>query len=79
MSTNPLPPKRLDPETTATHLFHLRQTVPLVHCLTNQVVQEITANVLLSAGASPAMIIAKEEGRGLYFRTLYGLVQRPDA
>ena len=55
MSTNPLPPKRLDPETTATHLFHLRQTVPLVHCLTNQVVQEITANVLLSAGASPAM------------------------
>ena len=61
MSTNPLPPKRLDPETTAAHLFHLRQTVPLVHCLTNQVVQEITANVLLSAGASPAMIIAKEE------------------
>ena len=35
--------------------------MPLVHCLTNQVVQEITANVLLSAGASPAMIIAKEE------------------
>ena len=36
---------------------------PLVQCLTNEVVQEITANVLLAAGASPAMIIAKEESR----------------
>ncbi len=34
---------------------------PLVHCMTNDVVQEITANVLLAAGASPAMIIAREE------------------
>ena len=34
---------------------------PLVHCMTNDVVQEITANVLLACGASPAMVIAKEE------------------
>ena len=31
----------------------LRSKRPLVHCLTNEVVQEITANVLLAAGASP--------------------------
>lgn len=34
---------------------------PLVHCMTNDVVQEITANVLLACGASPAMVIAEEE------------------
>ena len=34
---------------------------PLVHCLTNEVVQEITANVLLASGASPAMVVANEE------------------
>ena len=32
---------------------------PLVHCMTNDVVQEITANVLLACGASPARVIAK--------------------
>lgn len=39
----------------------LRDNRPLVHCLTNEVVQEITANVLLAAGASPAMVVAEEE------------------
>lgn len=34
---------------------------PLVHCMTNEVVQEITANVLLAAGASPAMVVADQE------------------
>ena len=34
---------------------------PLVHCLTNEVVQEITANVLLAAGVSPAMVVASDE------------------
>ena len=34
---------------------------PLVHCLTNEVVQEITANVLLAAGTSPAMVVAPDE------------------
>lgn len=39
----------------------MREKRPLVLCLTNEVVQEITANVLLAAGASPAMVVAEEE------------------
>lgn len=42
-------------------LAALRRMRPLVHCLTNEVVQEITANVLLAAGASPAMVVAEQE------------------
>ncbi|MEN3931040.1 hydroxyethylthiazole kinase [Microvirga sp. W0021] len=38
-----------------------RQTPPLVHCLTNQVVSNFTANILLALGASPAMVTAIEE------------------
>ncbi len=45
----------------ADELARLRASNPLVHLLTNEVVQEITANVLLAAGASPAMIVAEEE------------------
>ncbi len=40
-------------------LFHL--TSPLIHCLTNDVVQSFTANVLLALGASPAMVIETSE------------------
>lgn len=40
---------------------HLREQNPLVHCLTNNVVTNFTANVLLAIGASPAMVIAHEE------------------
>lgn len=43
------------------HVRALRRSNPLVHCMTNDVVQEFTANVLLAAGASPAMIVAPEE------------------
>jgi hydroxyethylthiazole kinase len=39
----------------------LRETTPLVHCLTNTVVQTITANALLAAGAAPAMVDAPQE------------------
>ncbi|MDX5594109.1 hydroxyethylthiazole kinase [Pseudovibrio sp. SPO723] len=39
----------------------VRQHVPRVHCLTNVVAQELTANVLLAAGAIPSMTIAREE------------------
>ena len=42
-------------------LARMRSVSPLVHCMTNQVVQEITANVLLAAGASPAMIVDPAE------------------
>lgn len=43
------------------HIRHLQTTHPLVHCLTNTVVQNFTANVLLAIQASPAMIPAIEE------------------
>ncbi|MDX6040978.1 hydroxyethylthiazole kinase [Scandinavium lactucae] len=40
------------------HTSHLIRTrSPLVHCMTNDVVQTFTANVLLAIGASPAMVI----------------------
>ena len=42
-------------------LTRLREANPLVHCVTNLVVTNFTANVLLAVGASPAMVIAKEE------------------
>lgn len=45
----------------AAELQRLRTLNPLVHLLTNEVVQEISANVLLATGASPAMIVAEEE------------------
>ncbi|ALR77357.1 hydroxyethylthiazole kinase [[Enterobacter] lignolyticus] len=41
------------------HLFHTHS--PLVHCMTNDVVQTFTANVLLAIGASPAMVIDDDE------------------
>ena len=50
----------LCPRAASEALEKLRQLRPLVHCLTNDVVQEITANVLLAAGASPAMVVAEE-------------------
>jgi hydroxyethylthiazole kinase len=40
---------------------HLRERRPRVHCITNSVVQELTANVLLAAGAIPSMTTSPEE------------------
>lgn len=45
----------------AASLTLFRHTAPLVHCLTNEVVQTFTANVLLALGASPAMVIEPQE------------------
>lgn len=45
----------------ASVLHNLRSTPPLVHCMTNDVVQGFTANVLLAIGAAPAMVIEPEE------------------
>ncbi|MGW8590073.1 hydroxyethylthiazole kinase [Dietzia sp. NPDC055877] len=46
-----------DPAATVARLVTLlRESSPLVHCLTNSVVREITADVLLAAGAAPAMV-----------------------
>jgi hydroxyethylthiazole kinase len=42
-------------------LAAMRAKRPLVHCITNYVAMQIAANVLLAAGASPAMVHAPEE------------------
>ncbi|MBB6115088.1 hydroxyethylthiazole kinase [Rahnella inusitata] len=47
--------------TAAGSLHQLRHASPLVHCLTNDVVQSFTANVLLALGASPAMVVDPDE------------------
>ncbi|GAA1618562.1 hydroxyethylthiazole kinase [Leucobacter chromiireducens] len=43
-------------EVTADLLARLRERTPLVHCITNGVVQGFTANALLALGAAPAMV-----------------------
>lgn len=43
------------------YMMKLRQEAPLVQCITNFVSMDIMANVLLSAGASPAMIHCIQE------------------
>lgn len=42
-------------------LHAIRLQNPLIHNITNQVVTQFTANILLSLGASPAMVNAEEE------------------
>lgn len=44
-------------------LHQFRTLSPLTHCMTNEVVQGFTANVLLALGASPAMVIEPDEAR----------------
>ncbi|MEM7462425.1 MAG: hydroxyethylthiazole kinase [Pseudomonadota bacterium] len=39
----------------------LRRQSPLVHCITNSVAQQITANVLLACGGTASMTISPEE------------------
>ncbi len=48
----------------AQDLAALRRVAPLTHCITNLVADNLTANVLLAVGASPAMVIAPEEAAG---------------
>lgn len=45
----------LTPDRAGSMLGHLRESGPLVQCLTNTVVTNFTANVLLALGAAPAM------------------------
>ena len=52
-STNPTDPAGL--------LDALRERSPLVQCLTNAVVTDVTANVLLAIGAAPAMVDVPDE------------------
>lgn len=44
---------------------NVKNTRPLIHCITNYVTVNDVANILLSAGASPAMADCKEEVREL--------------
>src|SRR5699024_8218433 len=37
-------------------LENLQESAPLVHCITNSVVTNFSANILLAAGAAPAMV-----------------------
>ncbi|ATA26850.1 hydroxyethylthiazole kinase [Brenneria goodwinii] len=45
----------------AASLAQFHALSPLVHCLTNDVVQSFTANVLLALNASPAMVVDPDE------------------
>ncbi|MDQ0318588.1 hydroxyethylthiazole kinase [Pararhizobium capsulatum DSM 1112] len=51
--TNTIPASRF--------LTQMRARAPLVQCITNYVAMNIAANVMLAAGASPAMVHAPEE------------------
>jgi hydroxyethylthiazole kinase len=42
-------------------LARIRERAPRVHCLTNTVAQQYTANMLLAAGAVPSMTISPQE------------------
>ncbi|MXN63663.1 hydroxyethylthiazole kinase [Stappia sp. GBMRC 2046] len=48
-------------EETVSLLERLRARGPRVHCITNSVAQNFTANVLLALGAVPSMTVAREE------------------
>lgn len=51
----------ITPDAVAGVVRDVRATAPLVHCITNVVVTNFTANVLLAAGAAPAMVASPEE------------------
>lgn len=54
-------PQRFSDAHFAPILARFVQLQPLVHCMTNEVVQNVTANVLLALHASPAMVIDADE------------------
>src|SRR3954464_9011987 len=49
------------PIITADILERIRARRPRVHCITNAVAQNFTANMLLAAGAVPSMTMASDE------------------
>src|SRR3954454_2295593 len=56
------------PAITADIIERLREKRPRVHCITNAVAQNFTANMLLAAGAVPSMTIAQKEVRAFAAR-----------
>lgn len=61
MLSNELDAAHVSPEAVWSAFAELRRTTPLVHNITNYVAMDLSANVLLAAGASPAMVHAVEE------------------
>src|ERR1041384_3293683 len=49
------------PRIAAEALDRLRAKRPRVHCITNAVAQNFTANILLAAGCVPSMTLSAEE------------------
>src|SRR4051812_21838667 len=49
------------PTAAAAVLERIRERAPRVHCITNAVAQNFSANMLLAVGAIPSMTIAPEE------------------
>jgi hydroxyethylthiazole kinase len=56
------------PAITADIIDRIRDKRPRVHCITNAVAQNFTANMLLAAGAVPSMTIARKEIRAFAAR-----------
>lgn len=56
-----MPTTKVSAQEVAAILDRIRARHPLVHCLTNHVVKNFTANVLLSLGAAPAMVEHADE------------------
>jgi hydroxyethylthiazole kinase len=57
----PTPTSHALPGIAADILARVRERKPRVHCITNVVAQNLTANVLLAAGAVPSMTVAPDE------------------
>src|SRR5215467_6120498 len=59
MSSPPasVPPASALPDLAADLLVRVAARAPRVHCITNAVAQNFTANVLLAAGAVPSMTV----------------------
>jgi hydroxyethylthiazole kinase len=57
------------PQIAAALLDRLRTGGPRVHCITNAVAQNFTANVLLATGAVPSMTLSAEEIGGFVARS----------
>lgn len=57
------------PAAAADVLERIRARAPRVHCITNAVAQNFTANMLLAVGAIPSMTIAPDEVAGFAART----------
>ena len=51
----------LNPKTLFCDLHRIRETAPVIHCITNYVAMNINANALLAIGASPLMSACPEE------------------